>query len=346
MHPRFRRPHGTCHRHADSRRLLAQRHPPHCRLRRERHHPQPPRFIHFRYPIQSLFHDVCRYPRHLHHARPGLLHLTVHPPEQAAAFHSSILHERLAHISAENIRELERLSHGLHDPLRDKCDVCQTAKLKRLPFPKACPRQEETRPFELVSIDHTGYFPEPVYPSLDLYGFLIVDQHSRLLQFSTVPSKHTRHVLEHLKRFQTWAHMRIKTLRSDRAKEFVDSQRLRKYLYDNDIVHQTTAGYAPQQNSLAESAFRILYEMARSLLQRAKLPAAYLGYALHYSAWLWNRTIRSAHGQTPWQAAFGELPDLSLARVSRRQRSRHLLSTRRKGGDLSQRCVRRATPRR
>eukprot|EP00013_Stygamoeba_regulata_P019227 CAMPEP_0177661966 /NCGR_PEP_ID=MMETSP0447-20121125/19009_1 /TAXON_ID=0 /ORGANISM="Stygamoeba regulata, Strain BSH-02190019" /LENGTH=932 /DNA_ID=CAMNT_0019167441 /DNA_START=131 /DNA_END=2928 /DNA_ORIENTATION=+ len=202
------------------------------------------------------------------------------PPTTAQAFHANLLHER---------------NH-------DKCEACQSAKAKTQPFPEKATTRPTT-PFEVVAADHTGPFPTPVFPRMDPYGFVLVDDASRLLQVSTVPSRQAKHILTQLKRFQTWARMRIQTLRTDRAREFT-AEEVQQFLYDNNTVHQTTAGYAPQQN-FAEACWRILLEMARTLLLRAKLSDAYFGYALHYAAWLWNRTIRSgADGRTPWEAAF------------------------------------------
>lgn len=71
--------------------------------------------------------------------------------------------------------------------------------------------------------------------------------------------------------FKTETGYKIKVLRTDRGKEDINKD-------FNDLVrrfginHQTTLGYAPEQNGSAEREIRTIVEMSRTILCAINLP--------------------------------------------------------------------------
>ena len=64
----------------------------------------------------------------------------------------------------------------------------------------------------------------------------------------------------------------LKILRSDRAKEILDSNKMRAWMAENGIVPEMSPPYTPQLNSKPERYWRTLLEPVRSILAMAELP--------------------------------------------------------------------------
>lgn len=63
----------------------------------------------------------------------------------------------------------------------------------------------------------------------------------------------------------------IKVFRTDNGTEFVNSK-VKQFFEQNDLIHQTTCVYTPQQNGVVERKHRHLMYVARSLLFQSCLP--------------------------------------------------------------------------
>jgi transposase InsO family protein len=72
-----------------------------------------------------------------------------------------------------------------------------------------------------------------------------------------------------LKRAQNEFDAKVKKIRSDNGSEFKNTQ-VEDYLDDEDIKHEFSAPYTPQQNWVAKRKNRILIEPARTLLDEYK----------------------------------------------------------------------------
>jgi transposase InsO family protein len=71
--------------------------------------------------------------------------------------------------------------------------------------------------------------------------------------------------------FKTQFAQKIRILRSDHAKEYASCS-FASYLYDKDIIHQTSCACIPQQNGVAERKTRHLLDVARCLLFHMHVP--------------------------------------------------------------------------
>jgi len=76
--------------------------------------------------------------------------------------------------------------------------------------------------------------------------------------------------------------LKVKRLRSDNGSEFINST-MNKFYQWNGIIHEMTLPYLPQQNSIAERAIAIIFEMVRCMLHSTSLSLRYWGEAFLYA---------------------------------------------------------------
>jgi len=69
---------------------------------------------------------------------------------------------------------------------------------------------------------------------------------------------------------------------SDNGSEFIN-QIMAEFCHRNGIVHKTTIPYTPEQNSIAERAIAIFFEMVWSMLYMAGISLHYWGEAFTYA---------------------------------------------------------------
>ncbi|KXZ45879.1 hypothetical protein GPECTOR_49g463 [Gonium pectorale] len=110
--------------------------------------------------------------------------------------------------------------------------------------------------------------------------------------------------------FQT----KVKFVRTDRGREYVNKE-LSEWYGQKGITDQTTTGYAPEQNGVAERLNRTLLDKARALLKEDKLPLSFWGDAFIMASHLRNRSPVHKRDQTPWELFTGQVPDVSGFRV-------------------------------
>jgi transposase InsO family protein len=118
------------------------------------------------------------------------------------------------------------------------------------------------------------------------------------------------------KTFEAWVltqqHCKgIKVLRSDRGGEYL-SKAFDAHLAAAGTARRLTPHDTPQANGIAERLNRTLLERVRALTHTSGLPKSLWGEALRHAAWLKNRTAtRALDGKTPYEAVYGQSPDLS-----------------------------------
>ena len=70
---------------------------------------------------------------------------------------------------------------------------------------------------------------------------------------------------------QTQFKTTIKTLRNDNAKEYFSNEFV-QYTIDNDIIHESSCAYTPQQNGVAARKNRHILEVARTMMIHGHVP--------------------------------------------------------------------------
>ena len=109
--------------------------------------------------------------------------------------------------------------------------------------------------------------------------------------------------------------VKIKTFRSDGGGEYT-STIFKSYLSQNDIIHQISCPYTPQQNGLVERKHRHLVEAIITLLSQASISTAYWSYAVQTAVTLINLLPTSVlNFHSPWQKLYNSQPDFSQLKV-------------------------------
>lgn len=216
-------------------------------------------------------------------------------------------HRRLAHRNLRDIRVMEK--HGLE--IRacqciDDCEMCIKGKLSRKPFPKkATPTKEALDcivsdicgPFQLESLGRKRYFQT------------FVDVHTGYTEVKLIREKSeaARKTIEFVEMLKTQTGRKMKILRTDRGKEYLNDC-LQSYLKREGIKFQCTVGYAPEQNGVAERRNRTLVEAARTMLADSGLPKTLWAEAVCTANYVFNRLVDRKSGMTPIEAFFGVKP--------------------------------------
>jgi transposase InsO family protein len=91
-----------------------------------------------------------------------------------------------------------------------------------------------------------------------------------------------------LRRAQNEFELKVKKIRSDNRSEFKNLQ-VEEYLEEEDINHEFSAPYTPQQNDVVESKNSTLIDMARTMLGEYKMPERFWLEAVNTACHAINR---------------------------------------------------------
>lgn len=183
---------------------------------------------------------------------------------------AQIWHERLGHLSAENMYRLQSLSEGMSLDKRElqeiqrKCTVCKQAKQTRTPFGEQ--RKRAKRPLEIIHSDVCG----PVSPSTwdnKRYFITFLDDYTNFTMIYLMEAKS-----EALEKFQEYTALvetkwnkKIANLRCDNGTEYT-SKKFRGWCSTKGINIEYTPPYTPQLNGKAERLNRTLVEKVRAMI--------------------------------------------------------------------------------
>ena len=235
---------------------------------------------------------------------------------------AELWHRRMGHAGYENLAKMVQgdlvkgvgVKPSAFRALKTSvCEPCIMGKQTRLPFPES--ESVSTEPLELVHMDVCG--PMPVASKGgSRYFATFLDDYSKLSVVVPMKQKgEVAKVAEHvLNRLEVQSGKKLKTVRTDRGKEYVNKA-LEEVLGGKGTVHEKTAPYSAEQNGSAERLNRVLEEKIRAMLEDSGLPKEMWAEAVVTANYTRNRTPVSAHGRTPWEAFFGEKPSVGHMRV-------------------------------
>ena len=106
----------------------------------------------------------------------------------------------------------------------------------------------------------------------------------------------------------------LKTLRSDRGGEYLDTQ-FKDHLMEHGILSQLTAPRTPQQNGVAERRNRTLLDMVRSMMSYSSLPISFWGYSLQTAVYILNVVPSKSIQKTPLELWNGHKPSSRHFRI-------------------------------
>ncbi|GAA0143846.1 hypothetical protein LIER_35819 [Lithospermum erythrorhizon] len=140
---------------------------------------------------------------------------------------------------------------------------------------------------------------------LNKYGFKKVYESGNFIMSKAsifVGKRSKDEVLDNFKVFKTEVKLHYETsmkcLMSDRAGEYYNPSYFQSY----DIVHQVSAPYTLQQNSVAERKNQVLTEIMNAMLSNSGLSHGYWGEAMKTSCWILNRVrTKQQKSTTPYE---------------------------------------------
>lgn len=253
---------------------------------------------------------------------PMLMPVSVYKPQQSFAYVTTgmasddlkLLHARLGHL---NFPDLLRAAKVYNIKVTSDdiafCDSCARSKAKRAAIPKKA-KERCTRPGELTHTDIMGPMEEA---SLDGYRFaaVFVDDATRFSEVYVIGKKS-----------EVWGCFEeyINSMKQLGVKIGVgstvqsDSDAVYKHgtfatgCNQHGIRQQQSPPYSQAKNGVVERLVCTLQDMARAMLDDAKLPKKFWGAALKHASYLRNRCPTVAlDGRTPYQLIHHKLADIS-----------------------------------
>jgi transposase InsO family protein len=163
-----------------------------------------------------------------------------------------------------------------------------------------------TRPLEMLHID---FFGPVVYISIsgNKYDLVIVDDYSCFTWVFFLHGKsETQEVLKKfLRRSQNEFDAKVKKIRGDNDTEFKNTQ-VEDFLDEEDIKHEFSAFYTPQQNRVTERKNHTLIEIERIMLDEYKTSNRF--WACHATNHLYLHKLLK---KTSYELLTGNKPNVS-----------------------------------
>ena len=226
-------------------------------------------------------------------------------------------HLRLGHINLDRINRLVK-----DGPLRKLnvstllvCESCFECKMTKRPFSAKGERSKE--PLQLVHSDVCGPLSVQARGGYE-YFVTFIDDYSR---YSYVYLMHKKsETFGKFKEFMEEAGKQLgkslKTLRSDRGGEYLDTE-FKDNLLKHGILSQLTTPGTPQQNGVVERRNRTLLDMVRSMMSYSSLPIPFWGYSLQTAVYILNVVPSKSIQSTPLELWNGHKPSLRHFRIWR-----------------------------
>ncbi|CAH9077265.1 unnamed protein product [Cuscuta europaea] len=225
-----------------------------------------------------------------------------------------VWHNRLGHcgdhilLSLTKNKFISSTSTFSHD-----CVSCKLGKSHRIPF------QDVIHNFiASLQLIHSYVWQSPILSNLEFkYYVSFIDDFSR---FTWVYPMHKKsEVFTHFCNFQNLVEnlfdCKIKCFQSDGGGEFVNSS-FQNHFLKCGILFRKSCPDTPAQNGVAERKHRHLLELARTLLQEAKLPPTFWVDALYTATYIINRLPTSIlRGLSSFEILFQKSPDYNFFRV-------------------------------
>jgi hypothetical protein len=201
--------------------------------------------------------------------------LSAHVGEDAWLWHA-----RFGHVNFTSLKKMGTagIVRGMleFDQVEKLCEAYLAGKHMRAPFPQQATRRATQSP-HLLHGDMCGPV-SPTTPSGNKYFLLLVDDFSRYMWISLLPSKDQ--AAGAIKRVQAAVERKsgnlLGGLRTNRGGEFTASQ-FSEYCAELGIKRELIAPYTPQQNGVVEKRNQCVMAAARCMLKANKLPGMFWG---------------------------------------------------------------------
>ncbi|KAM1484192.1 hypothetical protein EV2_037025 [Malus domestica] len=228
-------------------------------------------------------------------------------------------HLRFGHLHFNGLKLLSSggMVRGLPqiEATRQVCEGCVLGKQTRLTFPVGDAWRAKA-PLQLVHTDICGPL-DPMSYGGNRYFITFIDDFSKKTWVYFLKEKSA--ALKVFKEFKALteakSNHKLVAVRSNRGGEYT-SNAFQAYCKEQEIRHQLTTAYTPQQNGIAERKNRTIIDMARSMLKEKNLPKELWAKAVACSIYLLNRCpTKSVKRMTPQEAWSGYKPNVAHLRV-------------------------------
>lgn len=244
------------------------------------------------------------------------------PPARAysAKADMTVWHKRLGHTSKSKLQKIQKdhavAGMDVKDDLDSlKCTDCPVGRMTRLPCKEGA--VTEGNPGEHLSSDLCGPM---LTESLGgaRYFLLIKDRVTCYREVYFLKTKDSDEVVTridgHIRMIRTQTGNKVKTLRTDNGREFVN-QEMEKLLSRMGITHEKTVPYTPEENGSVERDNRTIVEMARTMLHAASLPPSLWAEMVNTAVYLHNRVPNRKETTSPFELMTGKKPRVDHLRV-------------------------------
>ena len=216
---------------------------------------------------------------------------------------ADLWHKRLMHMAPSTMLKFHKAKAVRNYDLpattskKNKCEFCAQGNITRKPISKHS-LAVVNEPLLTTVSDVCGPFQTRSCGG-NLYFVTFIDVYSRYVHVAFI--KHKSEVFEKFKEYQILAERqtghKLKILRTDLGGEYCSKQ-FDLYLSQNGIKHETTGGWTPQFNGIAERMNRTLMTMVRSTLLSANIPHKFWGELVLSAAYILNRCTSKANPTT------------------------------------------------
>lgn len=219
-------------------------------------------------------------------------------------------HRALGHVNPKRIESLSKdkeIELTLRGGDKDVCPVCPAGSGTHASHPTAWTNKAK-EVGDRVFIDLSGPI-KPMALNGSNYFLLAKDEYSTYTYIFGLQSKaDVCQVLSKLiTLFETESGKRIRRIHTDRGSEFLNN-RTDFLLTKENISHENSAGYTPQQNGCIERQMRTITNMARTMLLDSGLPKSLWQEATEVAVHINNRLPNSRIDQTPYEVFTGRKP--------------------------------------
>ena len=280
------------------------------------------------------------------------------------AENAMLLHTRMGHAPKKVMMDALKQGITLGVPITLQelthsniyCRACAASKQNKKPYPRKSKTPPSDTILGLIHTDTAGPRPRSIQHQNRLghstgrfkYWQVYVDDHSKYLWVDFLSSK--GHLPARLKRMCRTMEMdarnskhappagemplRVKAFRSDNAGELTSKQVVAQ-LHKAMIDHERTVPNSSSQNAHAESAIKVIQDMARTYLDSANFPLKYWPFAIRCATYTINRLPSSIHPRmcSRYEQFYGKKPDYKHLKTFGAVVTKWLPISKRKHGD-------------